>query len=257
MDWRQTLKDLAYRCGVEVRRAHPLPRSGEVPSFTDPFHEQRRLLSGVAAPVIFDVGAHIGQTAAHYKRLFPESRVFAFEPFEDSFAQLEARARNLSGVFPVNMALGKEAREAILNVNRSSATNSLLPTDPRACETWNGSDVTETIAERRVKVTTVDAFLRERQLERVDVLKLDAQGSEMDILLGARGALAQGAIRLLYSEIIVMPTYVGQSHLDDYLAYLRGLGYELHNFFNFCHTNDGRLNQVDALFVRRDLAKAA
>ena len=248
------VKDLAYRFGVEVRRAHPMPKSGRVPSFYDPFHEQRRMLADVANPVIFDVGAHVGMTTLEYKNLFPGATVYSFEPFHESFQKLRAATERVSGVHLVNKALGCTAGEQRFRVNQSTATNSLLATDPRARETWNGMDVTDTVAETLVQVDTLDHFLEENgDIGRIDVLKLDAQGAEMDILLGAEKSIAEGRIRILYSEIIVMPTYTGQRSLDEYLAFMRRHGFAMHNFYNPLFSNSGQLNQVDALFVRPDL----
>ena len=127
----KAVKGLAYRFGVEVRRAHPMPKSGKVPSFYDPFHEQRRMLADVAKPVLFDVGAHEGLTTLQYKELFPGARVYAFEPFEGSFQKLRAATGNVPGVHLVNQALGRTRGELKFRVNQSTATNSLLPTDPR------------------------------------------------------------------------------------------------------------------------------
>src|SRR5712692_7094183 len=107
----QLIKKFAYTLGVEVRRAHAKPKSGEIPSFSDPFHEQRRFLSKETAPVIFDVGAHIGETSVKYKGLFPGCLVYAFEPFDGSFMQLAARAGGLPGIHAFNIALSRNSGE--------------------------------------------------------------------------------------------------------------------------------------------------
>ena len=253
MTAKNILRNAAYRLGLDVRRAQPVPPSGSVPSFTDPFHEQARLLKGTTRPIIFDVGAHIGQTALKYKSLFPRASVYSFEPFGDSFTQLTTAVKDLEHVYPVRSALGRSVAEVALNVNRSTATSSLLPTDPRSSETWNETDVTDTVAKVRVSVGTVDSFLAEHpEIPKIDILKIDAQGSEMDILIGAERILSNRAIRLAYIEVIMLPTYVGQHHLDEYLVFFRANGFALHNFFNYCYTNMGQLNQLDALFVRSD-----
>jgi FkbM family methyltransferase len=252
MSLRVKVKEMIYRLGWEVRRAYPLPRSGRVPSFTDAFHEQRRLLANVECPTIFDVGAHVGRTVVKYRELFPQSLIYAFEPFKSSYEELKAVANSLPQVFSFNIALGDVAGEVTLNVNRSTATNSLLATDARAKETWNGSDVTETVQSARVSVETLDAFIERNPLvRRIDVLKLDAQGSEMKILSGAENALRAGRVRMVYMEIIVRPTYIGQTLWTDYFEWLREVGFDLHNVYSLCHSNDGQLNQLDALFVWR------
>jgi FkbM family methyltransferase len=256
MSAKQIIKNIAYICGFEIRRVHPLPKSGGIPSVSDPFHEQKRFLAKARNPVIFDVGAHVGQTTLRYKELFPAASVYSFEPFPGSFVELEKSTQGLAGVHLVKGALGRTEGQAIMKVNRSAATNSLLSTDPRASEAWNGTNVAETLGEIRVPVGTIDGFLTENhQIGRIDLLKLDAQGSEMDVLVGAESALREKRVGVIYVEIIIMPGYVGQRALGEYIEYLRAHGYELHNFYNLAHTNDGRLNQLDALFVSVDMAR--
>ena len=55
----------------------------------DPFVQQQRLLEETPAPIIFDVGAHIGLVSRRYRRLMPGASIYAFEPFPDSFAKLK------------------------------------------------------------------------------------------------------------------------------------------------------------------------
>lgn len=242
--------------GYEMHRRRPRPRSGEVPSLWDADHEQLRFLKGVPRPLIFDIGAHVGVTAARYLSLLPNSRIVAFEPFPVSNRLLRERFAHVDAVRVESLALGATCGRRRMNVNRSTATNSLFATDPRANETWNGTDVVETVAGVDVTVETLDRYLEKNPgIERIHLLKIDAQGAEYDILRGAEQAIRAQKVDVIFMEIIVMPTYVGQRHLDEVLALLRSYGFVLHNFYNSCYTNDGRLNQVDAIFTRQELAR--
>jgi tRNA G46 methylase TrmB len=49
----------------------------------------QRALCQKKRPVIFDVGAYLGQTVAEYRRLFPEGKIYAFEPFPEHFLFLK------------------------------------------------------------------------------------------------------------------------------------------------------------------------
>lgn len=247
---KRIAKGLAYSLGFEITRARPRSKSGDRPSVWDPYHEQARLLKRVANPVIFDVGAHIGQTAVKYNKLFPAARIYSFEPFKASFEMLQVNVKSRPEITPVNLALGALNGKRKLTINRSTATNSLFPTDHRAQETWNGTDVTNTVGEMEVSISTLDTYIQSIPgLNKIDILKLDAQGSEMEILIGARSLMEKGMIGIVFTEIIVMPTYVGQRNLDEYLAYMRTLNYYLHNFYNCCYSNEGQINQLDALFI--------
>ena len=248
---RDMVKNAAYRIGIDIRRAQPLPTSGDVPSVADAWREQMRMLKRRNRPIIFDVGAHVGRTALRYKQMCPDAIVYCFEPIAESFRELKRNVGVQKDIFAFQWALGRSTREACINVNRSLATCSLLPTDSRASETWNGTDVTETVAQAPVTVRSLDEFLVEHpEIDRIDILKMDVQGAEMEVLEGARETLRAGRVDLIFTEIILLPTYVGQSELCDYLRVLSEQGFGMHNMFNYCYTNDGQLNQLDILFRR-------
>jgi FkbM family methyltransferase len=213
---------------------------------TEAFAAQRRLVRNERA-VILDVGAHLGETAQRYRALFPHATIHCFEPFPASFAALSRTLAPDTRVQAHAVALGAAAGHGTLNVNRSSATNSLLRSDERAASYW-GRDLLDTAATIEVPVTTLDLFCAERSIPRLDVLKLDVQGAEFEVLGGAAGLLRAQAIDVVYMEMIVAPTYVGQRDMHDYLGLFRSYGYVLFDFFNPVRKH-GRLLQTDNLFV--------
>tara|TARA_A100001015_G_C15017862_1_gene726400 strand:+ start:454 stop:1371 length:918 start_codon:yes stop_codon:yes gene_type:complete len=53
----------------------------------------------------------------------------------------------------------------------------------------------------KIKCTTLDAFLVEKQIDSVDLMKIDVEGSEFDLLCGAQSSLSDGKIKAAYIEI--------------------------------------------------------
>jgi FkbM family methyltransferase len=210
------------------------------------FAAQRRLVRN-ERPVIVDVGAHLGETALRYRALFPHATIHCCEPFPASFAALTRALEQDAGVQTHPVALGSASGRATLNVNRSAATNSLLRTDDRAAPYW-GPDLLVTDMTIDVPVTTLDAFCAERSIVHLDILKLDVQGTEFEVLEGAAGLLHAQAIDIVYMEMIMAPTYIGQHALQDYLALFRAHGYVLFDFYHPVRKN-GRLLQTDNLMV--------
>jgi len=226
--------------GLGGRRKHKL----------DPFLATRELVQ-VDAPVVFDVGANVGATALRYRGLYPRAAIHCFEPYPPSFERLAA-ALAADGLASVHRtALSSTAGRAVLNVNRNAETNSLLPSDGRAAQYW-GEGLLETDGGVEVEVQTVDGFCAERSIARIDVLKLDVQGAEYSVLEGAAAMLAARRIGVIYTEVIVAPTYVGQRRLVDYLALMSASGYELFDLYNPTRRN-GRLIQSDIIFVSADV----
>ena len=58
-----------------------------------------------------------------------------------------------------------------------------------------------------VKITTLDAYVREKNLPRVDFIKLDVEGAELDVLKGAVTTIAR------FKPILALSAY---HKLDDF-----------------------------------------
>jgi FkbM family methyltransferase len=76
-----------------------------------------------------------------------------------------------------------------------------------------------------VPATTLDRYLDEAQIDRVDFLKIDVEGYELHVLRGAHKSLGAQKIQVIYFEY--MQKLAARFHpLSDLLNYLDGLGYQ-------------------------------
>src|SRR5438045_6368894 len=69
-----------------------------------PFYIQRALCQK-PRPVIFDVGAHTGETSTEYRRRFPDAKIYAFEPSPEPFLVLKRSFSKDSNITPCELAL--------------------------------------------------------------------------------------------------------------------------------------------------------
>ncbi len=240
---KDSTKRFVERFGYQLRKITPVYL---------PFTAQQ-LLTSNPSPVIMDVGACVGQMSAIYRRHFPRGRIYAFEPAPDTFALLAAAVKADKNIHPIQLALSDRHGESPFNVNGSLATNSLLSTDKTAAPIWgngvHGASAFVTREQVMVKTDTLDSFCSGRGIETVDILKIDAQGSEVSILRGAEEMFAKRAIKLVYLEILVAPTYTSQPSVVDYFEFFERHGYIFYNIFDIAHRGEGRLVQFDAIFV--------
>ncbi|MGE0799219.1 MAG: FkbM family methyltransferase [Lautropia sp.] len=237
------LKKGAESIGLELRANR----------FSNPFKLQQRLI-GAASPLIFDVGAHVGLTCKAYRELFPDARVYAFEPFPESHSKLVRTVAEDAGITVFQLALSDSCGHRTFHVNPAEATNSLLPTDPSASRVW-GAGLLESQGTIEVESQTLDAFCSERGIVSIDILKIDVQGAEYAVLQGARALLQARAIGLVYFEVILAATYRGQHRLHEYLQLMDSHDYCLLDYFNPVR-KDGRLLQFDLLFAAPAIASA-
>jgi FkbM family methyltransferase len=235
---------LLNRFGYSIER---LPQASPALS---PFAAMRRLLHGVAAPMIFDVGAHHGRVTATFRECFPRATIYAFEPFAASFEVLKANTASDPGVRAFDFGLGDRNGVQSFHANASTATNSLLATDAAGTRTW-GAGLLETREVVQARIRTLDDVVAELRIPQIDLLKLDVQGAEPLVMAGAVQSCRRGRIRLLYAEIITQPTYQGQKRFDEALAAYYGLGFDLYNIYNASLDGEGRLRQVDVIFTRK------
>lgn len=244
----KTFRFFGYSISGSLRNCKTMKRARPV---TNPFTLQANLID-TKNPVIFDVGAHIGQTCKIYRNKFPRAKIYCFEPFPESFIELSKNQIPGSNTFCHQVALSDSTGKALLNANINSATNSLLETDKRGASIW-GEGLLDTISQVTVDTTTIDDFSQSNNISGIDILKMDAQGAEFSILKGAHEMLKGQKISLIYTEMILHPTYHRQHKLHEYLSFLDSLDYELLNVFNLEMTGN-KLVQADIVFVSSSLS---
>lgn len=232
---------MARKIGYDVKR-FPLPEHDQ----TNSFYVQKFLFKDVNVPVIFDVGAANGETVVRYESVFPQSEIYSFEPFKEFFENLRNNHKNVRAY---NTALGNKNGKISFHVNANLGANSILPTDKRAASNW-GDGVLETKEVIEVPVMTLDKFVKDNSIDHIDILKIDTQGTEYEVIEGATETLKK--TKLIFTEIIVIPTYEGQKEFDEILKILRLNGFYLHNFYD-CWLGKGktrgRIRQLDAIFL--------
>lgn len=214
----------------------------------DALDEQKKLITS-DNPVIFDVGAHHGQTALSYNKLFKNASVYSFEPFGSSYQILQEKVNGISSIRTFNIALGNQDGTVEFHVNKFSATNSIFATDNNSSSVW-GEGKLETQETIKVEAMTIDSFVEKNKIKKIDILKMDTQGSEYLVMEGAQHTIKRGMIHVVYTEIITMPTYENQKELHEILSIFDSLNFRLHSFYNLSLTPEGQLRQLDAIFVR-------
>jgi FkbM family methyltransferase len=204
---------------------------------------------GIEKPIIFDVGAHHGNTSRKFRRIFPKAIVYAFEPFRDSFARLKTATEEDLKIKCFNYGLSEHNGSQPFHSNPFSATNSLFSTDEMASNTWKPG-ILETKGIVHEKFKTLDSVISTLAVQTIDILKLDVQGAEHLVMKGSVSACQNHTIKCIYTEIIIQPTYNGQKRFDQALSVFYECGFDLYNIYNMSHNSKGKLRQIDAIFTR-------
>ena len=234
MSWKREVRKIARRFGYAINRI-----SSEVGQ--DPFEDMARILHG-DSPMVCDVGANLGQTVGAFHRVFRDPRVYSFEPSPTTFDLLRSNTAQYPNVHAWNRALGSSRGQMTLQENQTPEMTSFLSLSDFG---W-GSVIKET----RVTVDTVDAFCLEQDIDRIDILKSDTQGFDLEVLKGAERMFQQNRIGVVFSEIIFNDMYKNLPPVSQIFDFLNSRNFLLVSFYELAYQG-GLASWADALFVHR------
>ena len=204
---------------------------------------------------MFDVGAHVGQTAERLVAAFPLAHVYSFEPDPRSFAKLRTLTDIARRIDAINAAVGDTDGEATFFVNKFDQTSSLLKAAQDGPQYLVETEGLALQSEMKVPVLTLDRFCADRGIDRIDLLKVDAQGYELRVLDGAQGLLSRVAIPLIYLEVCFVRFYEDQPLFPQIYEYLFDRDYRLVWLYeNNFHTHFYSLG-ANAIFIHESIGE--
>jgi FkbM family methyltransferase len=174
--------------------------------------------------VIFDVGANAGHMAKVFARMAPDGQIYAFEP--GSYA--------LSILRPALWAFGRSNIEIVPQGLSDSPTEKTLRIPLKKDGGYNyglsylgtGED-SRALIEDRIVLTTIDLFVAERRISRLDFVKVDVEGWEVQCLRGASQTLPRflPTLMLELNDTFLMRSGSKPAEVFDPL---HALGYKAH-----------------------------
>lgn len=210
----------------------------------DAFAKQKEIL-GANARLIFDIGANVGDISLRYAELFPGAKIYAFEPFGESYNILQQRVNENHKIKTIQKAIGETVSSMQFYVNNNADTNSLLQSKKMGLS--SDSQVANKTS-INVDVITLDSFCEQHQINTIDILKMDIQGAELSALKGAANMMAQKKIRLIYTETYFRQQYINQPLFQDIALWLQQYDYFVQDLYNPIYGN-GSLAWCDAIFL--------
>src|SRR6266404_829662 len=148
-----------------------------------------------ATPVIFDVGANVGQTLMEVKNAWPKAIVHCFEPTPESFKLLSQAAAKLCDVTCHEIALSSKGGTAVLTRGDVYVLNQVKPIE-LTCVSSVG------VMERTcVRLSTVGSMCQDANIAHIDLLKIDTEGHDLQVLMGAERLLNKHAIDFVLTEV--------------------------------------------------------
>jgi hypothetical protein len=142
------------------------------------------------------------------------------------------------------LALGSRTEQRELFENVSSDMSSFLPLGAHG---WGAIAKTEPVA-----VHTLDDYCKSSEIARIDLLKIDTQGFEVEVLRGSDRMLASDGIILVLAEVQFAEVFEGGATFCDVQQFLARYGFVPVSIYDVHHIGS-RAGWCDALFAPESL----
>jgi FkbM family methyltransferase len=192
------------------------------------------LSRGMNIDTVYDVGAYVGEFSLNLRReVLPQANYYLFEANQEYLNNL--------------LGLGMSFYIKVLSDGREYVDfyKGLNTGDSYYKET---TSVYEDKLATRLPATTLDKMIEEKNLPIPQLLKLDTQGSELDILKGATKVI--GKTELIYCECPIIEYNKDAPNINDYLQYFKSFDYLPVEVFQI-HRSEDTVLQIDIMFMLR------
>lgn len=216
-----------------------------LPIGADLFHDINIRLKHGELKTVFDVGANEGQTLKWVKHHQPAAMIHSFEPAKSSFLKLKEIAEKKQGCAVIHSALGSEKGIMEIKLFKDySILNSLKPN----LMNQDFDAQTETI-----KINRLDAYCHSQQIHKIDLLKIDTKGYELEVLKGADKMLS-GKISFIYSEVGFQSENNRNTLLGELIDFLEPKDYLFYALYQLDpHDWKNKNHLGNALFVHKNV----
>jgi FkbM family methyltransferase len=231
---KQKIKNFLEQQNLYLRKISGMSSGQDV--YIDLLHKYK-----VDIKLAFDVGAHKGETLDDLKNYYDNSVVHCFEPIQNNFSLLKQKAAQYKYVTVNDFALSNNIGSIIIEKQKDSQTNSLK---------FEATESTLEANTEQIQVNTLNAYTKEVNITKIDLLKIDVEGFELQVLEGGSNLLQNNSIHFIFLEASLDPQdklhsnlYTIQNFLDKYNFKLCGI------YDQVVWYSPSRLAYFNALFI--------
>ncbi len=187
--------------------------------------------------ISIDVGANIGITTIWMAK--GSKKVYSFEPEKENISRLEENliVNNIKNVEIIKKAVSDKDEEVGLNIYKGIGHHSL-----------SDKHLSSAIDVQKVEAVSLDEFCKTKNINKIDFLKIDVEGFELEVLKGAKNLLKNKSIKLIAFEHSKILLEKQNRDLSDVFNFLTENHYKVFNLNNIEIKN----NDIDNL-IQEDL----
>jgi len=166
-------------------------------------------------PIIFDVGANVGNYCCELLKTFPKANIYAFEPHPITYNHLLKNTKG--GVHAINVACSDTAGEIKLYDYASDVDG----TEHASLYKDVFTDIyVSDVKSINTIVIRLDKYADDNNIDYIDFLKIDTEGNEYKVLLGCSGLLSYKKIGVIQFEFNKM-NVISRVYMKDFYDILK------------------------------------
>ena len=164
--------------------------------FFDFFYKRKILLRlkkllGNDVKIIFDVGAHNGESILLFNKNFNFFKVYTFEPLETNFLKLKINTKKIAEkIVYLNCALGDKKENRTIKEMKESSSSTLNDINEKSNyykkkKFFLGIKKNKKMfVEKKVSIDTAINIIKKYKIDKIDLLKIDTEGYELNVIKG-------------------------------------------------------------------------
>lgn len=199
--------------------------------------------AGFTPAVVFDIGAQVG-TRELYEE-FPDAHHILIEPVAENEKPLQEICKGLRKAECIIAAATAVPGDIQLRVTRNALySRAVDDEDPNRINPYFVDNFPEV---RKIRGVTIDGLCREKNLKGPFLLKIDVDGSEIEVLKGCAETLKES------EYLIIEATLMNDQFITEIILHMREAGFDLYDIVDLEYrpqAND--LWQVDLAFIKKN-----
>tara|TARA_B100000965_G_C19581380_1_gene753712 strand:+ start:1094 stop:1834 length:741 start_codon:yes stop_codon:yes gene_type:complete len=141
---------------------------------------------------VIDIGAHKGETIDLFLKNFKISKIYSFEPNKNLFNDLIKKKYNSEIIILSNLGVGKISEKKELNIFKDTSSSTLNSINENSEYFKRKNKIMSFFLQNEnffkdkqtVNICNLSEFIKEKKIEKIDILKIDTEGYEFNIIDG-------------------------------------------------------------------------
>ena len=198
-------------------------------------------------PVIIDIGANEGQSINRFNLIFNNCIIHSFEPIKKCFDKMVKDHPNKKNI-KNNYALSDKNTNKVFFINKHSYTSSFNRIN-KSYDQLHEKDKTKNNI--KVKTMKLYTYVDLNKIKKIDILKIDTQGHELNVLKGAKNSFKKNIFHFVEVEIILCNYYIKKINLHEIDRLMFENNFDLFNLQEFVYSKNNQIKWFDMLYINK------